>query len=292
MLSDLEGKAQARQALTRSELERVIACPDLVSVGMLGEAARGAHHNDVVTYVQVLQVDADMPAEHGDAAEIRLLGRPTSWDHAEARVRQAAASAGSIAVTGFTADDLLALAGGDHMALAEGAARLAGAGLAAVASLRIDCLDDAAEVVRALRHGGLAVSRAGIREAAGVDTRLSLLERIAALQDEVGDIRAVSPLPEIDQADTPSTGYDDVRTVTVARLLCTSIPSVQVDWAMYGPKLAQVAIAYGADDLDNVSAIDTLALGHRRSPKLDIERQIRAAFVTPAARDGRFQRLT
>jgi len=143
-----------------------------------------------------------------------------------------------------------------------------------------------------LRHGGLAVSRAGIREAAGVDTRLSLLDRIAALQDEVGDIRAVSPLPEIDQADTPSTGYDDVRTVTVARLLCASIPSVQVDWTMYGPKLAQVAIAYGADDLDNVSAIDTLALGHRRSPKLDIERQIRAAFVTPAARDGRFQRLT
>ena len=64
------------------------------------------------------------------------------------------------------------------------------------------------------------------------------------------------------------------------------MPSIQVDWALYGPKLAQVAIAYGADDIDNVAAIDTLGLGHRRSPATDISRQITAAFATPAARNA------
>ncbi len=292
MLSDLEGRVQSRDTLTQADLQRVMTCADLVAVGMLGEVARHAHHGDLVTYTLVLGGDADLSDVPGDAAEVRLVDLPASWEAAEARVRAAVAAAAGVPVTGFSADHLLALAGGDHLALADGAARLASAGLTAVAALWIDRVDDGAEVVRALRHGGLAVFRAGIREAAGVEARLAHLRRIADLQSEVGGLQTVSPLPEVDQADTPSTGYDDVRTVTVARLLCTSIPSVQVDWAMYGPKLAQVAIAYGADHLDNVQARDVLALGHRRSPKADIERQIRAAFATPAARDGRFQLLT
>lgn len=291
MLSDLEGKVQSREALTPAELQRVMTCADLVSVGVLGEVARHAHHGDVVTYALVLSGDAELGDGLAEATEVRLVDPPASWEAAEARVRAAVAAAGGVVVTGFSADQLLALAGGDHMALADGAARLAAAGLTAVSGICIDRVDDAAEVVRALRHGGLAVLRAGIHEAADVESRLGHLQRIADLQAEVGGLQAVSPLPEVDQAETPSTGYDDVRTVTVARLLCTAVPSVQVDWAMYGPKLAQVAIAYGADDLDNVSARDVLALGHRRSPKADIERQIRAAFATPAARDGRFQRL-
>ena len=77
-----------------------------------------------------------------------------------------------------------------------------------------------------------------------------------------------------------------MRTIAVARLVCANVPSIQVDWALYGPKLAQVAIAYGADDIDNVAAIDTLGLGHRRSPATDISRQITAAFATPAVRNA------
>ena len=78
----------------------------------------------------------------------------------------------------------------------------------------------------------------------------------------------------------------------MARLVCANVPSIQVDWVMYGPKLAQVAIAYGADDIDNVPALDTLGLGHRRSPAIDIARQITAAFATPAARNAAFERVS
>ena len=289
MLSDLETKASTRDALTHAEALRVFGCTDLVSVGLLGEVARKAHHGDRVTYGQVLTVTESVPESIGDARELRLAGRPESFLTAARWVEAVVAVAGTVPVTGFSAAHLLELAGGDHLVLADGASQLRAAGLVAIAELPIDRIEDAAEVVRALQHGGLQVWRAVVEQAASIETRLALIERVAALQQETSALKSFSPLPIEDQADTPSTGYDDVRTIAVARLVCVAVPSIQVDWAYYGPKLAQVAIAYGADDLDHVPALDTVGLGQRRSPKEDIERQITAAFATPAARDGRFE---
>ena len=104
-------------------------------------------------------------------------------------------------------------------------------------------------------------------------------------------LRGDDPLPRLDPADTPATGYDDVRTVAAARLMCGAIPAIQVDWPLYGPKLAQVAIAYGANDIDGIAAVTDPSVGVRRSPKEEIERQIRAAGATPAARNGRYEIL-
>lgn len=289
MVSDLETKAQAGVALTHADALRVLATTDLVSIGTLGEAARRRQHGDRVTYVQVLVTDgASAPETVGEAAELRLVADPQSADDAVARVQVASQAAGSIPLTGFTVAQLLGLAGGDHLALAELSEALAAAGLAGVASLPMDQVDDPAELVRAIRHGGLGVWRATVHRATTLDDRLKTIEAVAALQAEVGGLHAFAPLPEVDPVDVPSTGYDDVRTVAVARLVCVDVPSIQVDWSFYGPKLAQVAIAYGANDLDRVSALDLEALGRRRSPREDIERQIRAAFATPVARDGRF----
>jgi 2-iminoacetate synthase ThiH len=47
------------------------------------------------------------------------------------------------------------------------------------------------------------------------------------------------------------------------------------------PKLAQVAIAYGANDIDGVAVVDQAELGPRRSAREEIERQIRAVVATP-----------
>lgn len=289
MLSDLEEAASSRRPLTHDEALRVLGCTDLVSVGLLGEAARKAHHGERVTYNQVLTVTEGVPAELGAAREVRLVGRPASFAAAAEWTASVVAVAGDVPVTGFSIVDLLELAGGDHMALAEGAALLHGAGLAAVSAVPVDRVDDSAELVRAIQHGGLQVWRAVIEQAPTLDARLNLIERVAELQRETGALKSFSPLPIVDQTDAPSTGYDDVRTIAVARLVCANVPSIQVDWSYYGPKLAQVALAYGADDLDNVPAIDSLGLGHRRSPQEDIERQITAAFAVPAGRDGRFE---
>jgi len=202
--------------------------------------------------------------------------------------------AGGRTVTGFALDELAALAGGDRAALTSLAADLHRLGLAALAEVPLDRLGGlphATDVLGAVSEGGLGAWRATVHRADDMARRLELIELAAALQEAVPGFRAFSPLPRLDPPDTPSTGYDDVRTIAVARLLCRSIPSIQVDWQLYGPKLAQVAIAYGADDIDAVPATDVLQLGHRRSPREDLERQIRAAFAEPAERNGRYESI-
>jgi hypothetical protein len=291
-LNDLSEKAAAGSALTRAEAERVLACPDLVQVGLLGEAARRARWADRLTYARVRVLDdAPWPAEIGDCGEVRLVISPRSLEEACERVSAARALAGEVTLSAFSAADLLRLVAGDHLALASAARALHAAGLDGVAELPIDELGDTEnviEVVRALEHGGLGAWRATVT-AAPIDARLDLIDRAAEVQEATGMLRAFAPLPRLDPRDTPATGYDDVRTIAVARLVCAGIPTIQADWPLYGPKLAQVALAYGANDLDGVPVDDLLNLGTRRSPREEIERQIRDVPGTPVERTGRYE---
>jgi 2-iminoacetate synthase ThiH len=66
------------------------------------------------------------------------------------------------------------------------------------------------------------------------------------------------------------------------------VSSIQVDWGQYGPKLAQVALLFGADDLDGVSPVDDQSEGRRRAPLEEVRRNIEAASLRPVERDGRF----
>ncbi len=91
---------------------------------------------------------------------------------------------------------------------------------------------------------------------------------------------------------SPTTGYADVRQVALARVVAANVESIQVDWPLYGPKLAQVALTVGADDVDGVSAVDDGALGTRRSPLEEIRNNIRAAGLEPVERNGAFELMS
>jgi aminodeoxyfutalosine synthase len=77
-----------------------------------------------------------------------------------------------------------------------------------------------------------------------------------------------------------------VKTIAAARLHAHNIESIQVDWQIYGPKLAQVALTVGADDVDGVSPLEG-DLGRRRSPIEEIRGNIKAAGLEPVERNGR-----
>ena len=115
------------------------------------------------------------------------------------------------------------------------------------------------------------------------------MRRVAGWGSGAG-VPAFAPLSRI-VSDPPSTGYEDVRQVALARLLVDNIESIQVDWRLYGPQLAQVALTCGADDVDGVSASDASEHGRRRAPLAEITRNIRAAGLAPVERDGRFRTL-
>ena len=295
-LSDLEGKIGAGGSLTRAEAERVAASPDLPAIGQLGELARKARHGNRVTFVRVCEWsgaaggEPGEQGEQGEAGEVRLTGAPESADAAIARVRDARRRAPGVLLSAYSLADLLQVCGGDHLALADLATALKREGLEAAAEVPIDRLggeDEVVEAIAAAHRGGLATWRATIAHARFAE-RLALIERAAVVQRRGGGFKAFAPLSQADSVEQPSTGYDDVRSIALARLVCGDIPSIQVDWQLYGPKLAQVAIAFGADDIDRVASVDAGDLGRRRSAREDIVRQIQMALAEPVERDGRF----
>jgi hypothetical protein len=290
-LSDLEQKVSTSGVLTTAEVARVLACPDLVAIGVLGETARTRASGTVVTFgrVAVWPLGGAEP-EVGAAGELRIVGTPASIDAARAAVKDAAAHAGAAVVTGFSLVDLLVLCGHDHLVLADALASLRALGLTAVAEVPVDrfsSTEELVEALRAVRHAGLGAPRVTV-DRANLPERLALIDRVVAAQDATGMVRAFAPLPRLDAVETPSTGYDDVKTVAAARLRCPASIVVQVDWPLYGPKLAQVALAYGAGDVDGVAPIDASPLGPRRAPVEEISRQIAAAGGVPVQRDGQF----
>ena len=95
---------------------------------------------------------------------------------------------------------------------------------------------------------------------------MALLKAVTELQVAVGVVRAFAPLPRRVNPAVPTTGFEDVKYVALARLVVDNVPSIQVDWSLYGPKLAQVALTVGADDVDAVSAEDETTEGRRRAP--------------------------
>jgi aminodeoxyfutalosine synthase len=293
-LQDIETIVAAGEPLGRAHARRLLTSTDLPAIGMLAEAARVARTGDVVTFgrVAVWEHGAPQPSSSGEAGELRLGGRCRSFGEARAQVRAAVSLAGQTPVTGFAPVDLLMFADDDLAGVKEVAAALAAEGLSAIAEVPVDNFDateDLIAFVDAVRSGGLGAWRFTVHRAA-VGARLDLIERVAALQRASGDVRAFAPLPRVDPAEEPSTGYDDVRTVAIARMMVLDVPAIQVDWPLYGPKLAQVAITFGAGDIDGVASADDPLLGPRRAARAEIERQIRAAGAIPAERTGRYER--
>jgi aminodeoxyfutalosine synthase len=198
------------------------------------------------------------------------------------------AAARRLPVSAFSLADLESLAMRETVTLRALLEELRAAGLELVSEAPIDRLQDPRRAIEEVNIAGLALGRLTVDQLPAADS-YDLLKRVAALQRAVGVIRAFAPLPRLVNAAVPTTGYEDVKRLALARLVVADVPSIQVDWALYGPKLAQVALTVGADDVDAVSAVDDLSLGHRRSPLEEVRRNIRAAGFEPVERDGRFQ---
>jgi aminodeoxyfutalosine synthase len=274
-----------------ADAHAILDTPDLIAVGALADDVRRRMHGTRTTFQRVLEVHCDgVPASLPDAlaaGEVRLVGRPASAEAAIASVRAASALVGAIPLSGFALADLQALAGGGTDALEQLCATLRGAGLQMVAETSIDAVNDARAAIAAARRAGLLVTTLAVR-ALPADRGVSLVVLARTLQDSLGGFRALAPLPRTTST-SPTTGYDDVKLVAVARLLATNIPSIQVDWALYGPKLAQVALTAGADDVDGVSAVESGMLGPRRSAMAEIRGNIEAAALVPVERNARWE---
>ncbi len=85
--------------------------------------------------------------------------------------------------------------------------------------------------------------------------RIDHLLRLRELQDETGGFQTFIPLAfhpdntELADIKKPS-ALADLRTIAVARLMLDNVPHIKAYWIMLGVETAQVALHYGADDID------------------------------------------
>jgi aminodeoxyfutalosine synthase len=88
-----------------------------------------------------------------------------------------------------------------------------------------------------------------------LEERVDHLIRLREAQDETGGFVTFIPLAFHPQntrlPDLPeTTGFDDLKNLAVARLMLDNFPHIKAFWIMIGPKMAQLSLAFGADDID------------------------------------------
>jgi aminodeoxyfutalosine synthase len=280
------------RAFDELEAHHLLESTDLIAIGVRADDVRRRMHGARTTFVRVFEVHVDaVPAvvpPRVIAGEFRIIGRPASVEAAVGAVRSVRALSGDVPVTGFTLTDLHALGGKSFTELCSA---LGDAGLYGLAEVAIDLLpSDGVGAIAAARQTGLQLTRLTVHSMAA-DGRIAAVAAARDLQNEAGGFRVFAPLPRTLSPTAPSTGYDDVKQVAIARLLAANIESIQVDWPLYGPKLAQVALTMGADDVDAIAAVDPGTLGIRRSPIEEIRGNIRAAVLEPVERNARFEAI-
>lgn len=292
-LETVAARIEAGEAPSDADARLVFDTRDLIAAGAIADDVRRRRHGSRTTFVRVLEVHAGaVPTvlpPGAEPGEIRLVGETAGLDEWLAAVALARQLAPAVAVTAFSLAVLEGIAAKANLTVTAVAARLAEAGLSAVAEVIVDDPADPSASIDAARAGGLQVLRLTVRGAADGDP-LDGAVRARDLQARLGGFLAFAPLPQQVSVATPTTGYDDVKRIAASRLLAANIPSIQVDWVRYGPKLAQVALTTGADDIDGIAA-GPGSLGTRRSPLAEVRKNIRAAALEPVERSGLFSPL-
>jgi aminodeoxyfutalosine synthase len=87
------------------------------------------------------------------------------------------------------------------------------------------------------------------------EDRADHLVKLRALQDDTGGFVTFIPLA-FHPDNTPlqhiprTTGFLDIKNIAVARLMLDNIPHIKAYWIMLTPRIAQIALRFGADDID------------------------------------------
>lgn len=125
--------------------------------------------------------------------------------------------------------------------------------------------------------------------------RIDHLLKLRALQDETGGFQTFIPLafhPEnnrLSHIPKPS-GLMDLKQMAIGRLMLDNFPHVKAYWVMLGIKTAQVALSYGADDIDGTVVHEIIyhdagSDSPQEMTVADLRKLIEEAGRTPVERD-------
>lgn len=158
------------------------------------------------------------------------------------------------------------------------------------------------EIIEAVHHAGLKTNATMLYgHIETLEERVEHLLRLRELQDKTGGFLAFIPLAFHSKNTRlshlpPTTATDDLKTIAAARLLLDNIPHIKAYWVMIGEKLAQVALSFGADDLDGTIVEEKIthtagATSAKGLSRTELVRMITAAGFEPVERDAFYNRV-
>jgi aminodeoxyfutalosine synthase len=130
--------------------------------------------------------------------------------------------------------------------------------------------------------------------------RVGHLRELRRLQDRTGGFQAFIPLayhPRNTQMEGGYTsGTDDLRVIAVSRLFLDNFAHIKAYWIMLGEKISQLALKFGADDIDGTIIEEKIArsAGGLTGGTLTAEQLvhlIRRAGKTPVERDSFYRKV-
>ncbi|MGA1861845.1 aminofutalosine synthase MqnE [Deferribacter thermophilus] len=134
-----------------------------------------------------------------------------------------------------------------------------------------------------------------------LDDKIRHLEKIRELQEKTKGFVAFIPLsfhPENTFLKNlkPSTGVEDLKVIALSRIILENVPHIKAYWVMLGEKTAQVALKFGADDLDGTIVKEriTHSAGAKSKEGLTIDElvfMIKSANLIPVERDSFYNEL-
>jgi cyclic dehypoxanthinyl futalosine synthase len=218
-----------------------------------------------------------------------------------------------VAVHGFSPPEIVFLAKMEGLSIAEVLTELKAAGLASLPGGGAEILSDAVRgsvspnkcpanewiAVMEAAHGiGLRTTATmviGLGET--LEARLEHLTRLRDLQDKTGGFTAFIPWTfqpgntALSVAETSSWEY--LRWLALCRLYLDNIPNLQASWVTQGPRIGQLALFYGANDLGSTMIEENVVAAagvHFRMEEEELRRLAIGAGFEPVRRNMDYSR--
>jgi cyclic dehypoxanthinyl futalosine synthase len=131
------------------------------------------------------------------------------------------------------------------------------------------------------------------------EERIEHMLKVRELQDKTGGFRAFIPwtfspqrtkLAHLEMAG----GIDYLKTVAISRIMLDNVKNIHAGWVTEGPKLAQIALAFGANDFGGIlmeeKVVNATGISYKTSIN-ELVRLIKDAGKIPAQRNSKYELL-
>ncbi|MBO5831983.1 MAG: aminofutalosine synthase MqnE [Alistipes sp.] len=270
-------------------------------------------------YMTLDQIEARAMELRGtDITEVHIVGgvHPKhDLDMYCAMIRRVKRALPNVTVKAYTAVEIFYMIRNEGVSIVEGLRRLKEAGMECIPGGGAEIFDAALRkkicpekcsaeewlaVHRAAHNMGIATNCTMLYgHIETLEQRVDHLERLRKLQDEAPGFDAFIPLKYHSRGNRMSEAgecsvEDDLRTIAISRIFLDNIPHIKAYWVSYGRATTEMALMFGADDIDgtigDTTKIYSMAGGVAR-PTMgvdELEVMVVSAGFSPVERDSHY----